>query len=100
MVDLPERGTTVRDELARVLRQGWTSALELSSLVGITEKAVPDHLEHLRRSIDAAGGRFEIQPARCPGCAFIFRDRDRLTRPSKCPQCRAQRVQAPRFRIV
>jgi transcriptional regulator len=95
-----ESARTIRDAIRHELIEGPMTALELSSAVGIPHKAVSEHLEHLRRSAEAAGERFEIEPASCPDCGFEFRERSRLTRPSRCPKCRSERVLAPRFRIV
>jgi transcriptional regulator len=95
-----ESARTIRDAIRHELSTGPMTALELSSAVGIPHKAVAEHLEHLRRSAGAAGERFEIEPASCPDCGFEFRDRTRLTRPSRCPKCRSERIIAPRFRIV
>lgn len=76
------------------------SARQLSSLVGISEKVVPTHLEHLRKSAGGAGERFELEPAVCSKCDYVFDDRERLTKPSRCPSCKGQRVEPPRFRIL
>lgn len=95
-----ERDSTVREALHRHLRVGWMTASQLSSAIGIAEKAVPGHLEHLRRSAAAAGERFEVDPPVCNGCDYVFRERDRLTRPSRCPKCKSERIEAPRFRLV
>ena len=97
---LRESARTIREAIHHELSAGPMTALELSSAVGIPHKAVTEHLEHLRRSATAAGERFEIDPASCPDCGFEFRERSRLTRPSRCPECRSERVVAPRFRIV
>ena len=96
----PPRGQTIRDALRRELRAGWVSARQLSTLVGISEKAVPGHLEHLEKSAAGAGERFEIEPAVCSKCDYVFDDRDRMTKPSRCPACKGQRIEPPRFRIV
>lgn len=96
----PPRGETIRDALHRELRGGWLSARQLSSLVGISEKAVPAHLEHLRKSAAGTDERFELEPAVCSKCDYAFDDRDRMTKPSRCPECRGQRIEPPRFRIV
>lgn len=96
----PPRATTIRDALRKELREGWLSARQLSSLVGISEKAVPGHLEHLERSATGAGETFEIEPATCSKCDYVFDDRERMTKPSRCPQCKGQRLEPPRFRIV
>ncbi|MEM6290501.1 MAG: transcriptional regulator [Myxococcota bacterium] len=95
----PARGTTIRDSLYRELRKGWLSSRQLSTLVGISEKAVPGHLEHLRKSAEGAGESLEIESAICSTCDYAFDDRERFTKPSRCPMCRGQRIQPPRFRI-
>jgi predicted Zn-ribbon and HTH transcriptional regulator len=90
----------VRAALRAALRNGPRTARELSAQVGIPEKQVAGHLEHLGRSLKAAGQRLHVDPARCLDCGFVFRKRDRLSRPSRCPVCRGERVDAPRFAIL
>jgi predicted Zn-ribbon and HTH transcriptional regulator len=51
-----------------------------------------DDLEHLRRSL---GDALQVEPASCDGCGFSFRKRDRFTAPSRCPQCRSERIRGP-----
>jgi len=68
--------------------------------VGVPEKQVAGHLEHLGRSLKAAGERLRVEPAQCLECRFVFRKRARLSRPSRCPVCRSERLDAPRFAIV
>lgn len=99
-VDLPERQATVRAELRRVLREGSFTARDLSARVGIGEKDVAGHLEHLSRSLKPSGERLEIDPARCLGCGFVFKDRTRLSKPSRCPGCKGQRLTPARYRVV
>lgn len=95
----PSRSKTIRDELRRYLRQGWTSIAELSALVGVSEKTIPDHLEHLRKSASGTGNRLEVAPATCNACGFTFESRKRLSRPSRCPNCKSERIDPPRFRV-
>ncbi|MBI4012527.1 MAG: transcriptional regulator [Candidatus Rokubacteria bacterium] len=90
----------MRAALREALRNGPRTARELSAQVGIPEKQVAGHLEHLGRSLKAAGQRLHVGPARCLDCGFVFRRRDRLSRPSRCPVCRGERVDAPRFAIL
>jgi hypothetical protein len=94
-----ERSSTIRDHLHKELRAGWVTTRQLSTLVRISEKAVPAHLEHLRKSAASAGERFEIEPAVCNKCDYVFADRDKLTRPTRCPKCKSERIDPPRFRI-
>ena len=96
------RGATLREALEAALseapEEGFT-ARELSARVGISEKDVAGHLEHLRKSLRAGGAALEVIPAECLACGFVFKDRQRLTRPGACPECRATRVDPPAFRI-
>jgi hypothetical protein len=92
-----ERPETLRHELLRQLEQGSWSALELSGLARIPEREVIGHLEHLQRSLRAAGRRMQVEPAECLGCGFVYRKRERLTNPSTCPRCRGQHIAPPRF---
>jgi predicted Zn-ribbon and HTH transcriptional regulator len=94
-----ERQATVRAALRQALRAGPRTARELSGAVGVPEKQVAAHLEHLARSLKAAGERLRVEPARCQDCGFTFRKRDRLSRPSRCPVCRSERLAAPRFAL-
>jgi predicted Zn-ribbon and HTH transcriptional regulator len=90
---------TLRQEIERLLREAPHTALDLSKAVGISEREVPDHLAHLERSLRHRAGRLRIEPVRCLGCGFEFRDRRRFTRPGRCPGCKGRRLTLPRFSI-
>lgn len=94
-----ERTATVRASLAEVLREGPATAKELSERVGIPEKDVAGHLEHLERSLEAQGEKLVIEPAECLACGYAFTGRRKLTRPSRCPECGSERIDPPAFRI-
>lgn len=98
--DLPERQLTLRDALRHALREGFLTARDLSARVGISEKDVPGHLHHLILSLKQSGERLEIQPPRCHGCGFVFKERTRLSKPSRCPRCKSQRLAPARYGIV
>ncbi|MBA3060962.1 MAG: transcriptional regulator, partial [Nitrospirae bacterium] len=38
-------------------------------------------------------------PAECAKCSFVFRKRERLKKPGKCPICRSEFIQEPLFLI-
>jgi hypothetical protein len=94
------RSATIRDALREALHGRPLTARELSAQVGIPEKQVADHLEHLRRSLAAEGGELVIEPARCLRCEYAFGGRSRPSKPSRCPQCKGERIDPPRFRVV
>lgn len=91
---------TLRAQLLERLREGPRTAKELSGLIGIREREVLDHLEHLRRSLHRSGERLIVAPAECRACGHRFAKRDRLTRPGSCPRCRAQRISSPAFHVA
>jgi len=75
------------------------SAREISGQVGISEKEVNEHLAHIARSVASQNKRVVITPADCQTCGYVFKDRNRFTRPGRCPQCKKSHVRSPRFRI-
>jgi predicted Zn-ribbon and HTH transcriptional regulator len=97
--DLPERHATLRAQLGDVLREGRFTARDVSGRIGISERDVAQHLEHLARSAKKRGERLEVEPPECLDCGFVFKDRTRFTRPSRCPRCKGERVTAARYSI-
>ena len=94
-----EAHDTIRRLIMTELEQGPLSARDLSGLVGIPEKEVAGHLEHIRQSLHRIGRRLNVQPAECTKCGFVFEKRERLTRPSRCPVCKSESLHAPLFTL-
>jgi len=95
-----EAHDTVRRLITTELAEGPLSARDISGLVGIPEKEVAGHLEHIRQTLHRTGGRLIVQPAECSKCGFVFDKRERLTRPSRCPVCRSESLHAPLFSLA
>jgi predicted Zn-ribbon and HTH transcriptional regulator len=93
------RDTTVREGIHAALLAGAATARDLSKRVGIPEREVAEHLEHLERSLKQKGATLLIEPPTCLDCGFAFTRRHRFTRPSGCPDCRGRRITLPQFRI-
>ena len=98
--ELSERHATIRSKLRQVLGEGPLTARELSARVGISEKEVAGHLAHLARSLRQSGERLRVEPTRCLACGFVFKDRTRLDKPSRCPECKSERLAPSRFVIA
>mgnify|MGYP006291309389 CR=1 FL=1 len=98
---MPEGGPqqTLRQRLIALLEEAPCDQRDISQALRISEKEVPEHLAHIRRSLAAAGRTLDIQPAECLACGFVFKERRRLTRPGRCPRCRQTRIALPRFHI-
>src|SRR5512146_3177001 len=93
----PETHDTVRHAIVAVLLQGPRSARDLSASVGISEREVQGHLEHIRKSITTSGRHLVVRPAECKKCGFVFAKRQKLKRPGKCPVCKGESIRDPRY---
>jgi predicted Zn-ribbon and HTH transcriptional regulator len=93
------RASTVREALRQALLAGPATARDLSTDVGLREKDVAEHLEHLGRSLLHRGEHLSVEPATCLSCGYVFVHRSRLSRPGACPSCRSTRIDPPVFRI-
>jgi transcriptional regulator len=91
---------TPRQRIIGVLTGTRLSSPQLAQMLGIRERQVEEHVTHVVKTLarDKAR-RFIMDPAFCQDCDFIFRDRRRLTRPSRCPHCRSEAIAAPRYGI-
>jgi predicted Zn-ribbon and HTH transcriptional regulator len=95
-----DRSETIREAIAAALREASLTARDLSEQLGVAEREIGPHLEHLARSVRARGEQLVLEPPRCLGCDFVFEERARPTKPGRCPACRATRIAPPRFSIA
>lgn len=94
----PER--TPRQRIIDLLTGARLSSYQLAQMLGIPERQVEEHLAHVVRTIERdRSRRFMLEPSTCPDCDFIFRERTKLTRPSRCPRCKSEGITAPRYGI-
>jgi predicted Zn-ribbon and HTH transcriptional regulator len=93
----PPAEDTPRARLRALLLEGPATARQLSERAHLSEKDVRHHLEHLLRSAKSRGEQLTIDPSRCESCGFVFRDRDRLGKPGRCPTCHSSHIRPPRF---
>lgn len=87
---------TRRERLQELLEKGEYTVEHLARFLDTPVRNVVDDLEHVKRS---AGDRFEMIPPECEGCGFVFRDRTKVKRPSRCPKCRDERIDGPWFTV-
>ena len=91
---------TTRQRIMQLIVGTLRTSRQLAELVGAPERQIEDHLAHIVRSVARdRGRRFVLDPSACQDCGFVFRERTRLTRPSRCPRCRSEAISAPRYGI-
>ncbi|MEK7712428.1 MAG: transcriptional regulator [Nitrospirota bacterium] len=94
-----ERHETVRQRIISILDGQTLSAKEISGSVSIPEKEVCEHLEHIQKTVNTRDAHLVVIPAECAKCGFVFRKRERLKKPGKCPMCRSEFIHEPLFLI-
>ncbi|MDA8085229.1 MAG: hypothetical protein M0Z75_00840 [Nitrospiraceae bacterium] len=96
---LDERPDTIRHEIMAALKGAALTAKDISSQVRITEKEAYEHLDHIRKSLGGVHGLLLITPAECKKCGFVFKKRERLKKPGRCPVCHNEAIKPPGFSI-
>ncbi len=90
---------TRRQEIGEMLKQRPLSIYELAEVLGVKVNIILDDLNHIKKSLPSSQ-KILLFPARCQKCGFRFSKRTRLTRPSRCPKCKSERIKAPVIQIV
>ena len=87
-----------RKQLIEVLSVEPRTVTRLARELGLPRRDVEDDLRHMIRSARAAGHDVIIEPARCRACGFVFGE-DKLSKPSRCPNCRSTWLYEPVLRV-
>lgn len=76
------------------------TAREISQAVGIREREVYEHLQHIALSASAQKRKLVVLPFSCMSCGYVFEQRRRFTRPSRCPRCKKTHLETPVYRLT
>jgi len=90
---------TVRQKIVLLLNDKEMTAREISQAVGIREREVYEHLPHIARSALAQKRKLAVLPFCCLSCGYVFEERKRFTRPSRCPRCKKTHLETPVYRL-
>lgn len=89
----------MRERIAQALRGAQLTAREISERASVPERDVAEHLRHLEHTLNHNGEQLRVRAPHCIKCGFEFAARERLSRPSRCPSCKSERISPPSFRI-
>lgn len=96
-----EMTSTMPQRLRRALAGAEPRTLkELSGELSVSEKELVPALEKLQRSLARGPHPLAVEPARCIACDYVFDERGRVSKPSRCPRCRSERIAPPRFSLA
>ena len=87
-----------RKNLVDLLLRNPLSVSQIARAVKESPSQVIDDLQHLLRSLKHSDYRAAIEPAYCRACGFEFSE-EKLTKPSKCPECQSTWILEPRIGI-
>jgi len=92
---------TRRQRITALLREGEWGFDALRRELELPVHVLEEDLRHIDRSVRVDGERLRVEPARCPECGFVLRGRTgrNFHPPSRCPQCRNERLLGPFLRI-
>jgi len=92
---------TNRQQIVFLLQRENLGARELSQAVGLPEKQIYDHLEHIAKTARRQGLILKLDPGPiCLACGYDFNNRRRLTPPGRCPICRATHISDAFFHLT
>ncbi|NIQ39779.1 MAG: ArsR family transcriptional regulator [Proteobacteria bacterium] len=94
------KNQTIRQRIISLLSERPHGIRDLSKILQISEKEVPEHLEHVARSVSSQKKKLVTLPFQCFTCGYVFTNRKRFTRPGRCPKCRGGPIEEPRFQIT
>ncbi len=90
---------TIRQKMIFLLEEENLGVRDLSQALGISEKDAYAHLEHIQRSVSTKGKNLVMTPCECLSCGYVFKDRNRVKKPGRCPKCRQSQIQGAMFKI-
>jgi predicted Zn-ribbon and HTH transcriptional regulator len=95
---------SIRERMTRLL-ETTEEPLTAEYIAQIFDMDVEDvyiHLIHIAKSIRRSSNGKKLLlmiPPRCRKCGYIFKDLDKPKKPSRCPKCKSEWIDSPRFII-
>lgn len=90
---------TRRKEIIELISEKPMTANQLAQHFETIIPEIVEDLVHIRQTLAGGGKKFVIIPASCNCCSFLFRERDKIKKPSKCPKCRSEDISEPAFAV-
>ena len=89
---------TTRERIVSFLREEAAEAGQLANEFEITTESALSHVEHIAKSLDGTDEQLLAAPPECLACGFDDFD-NLINRPSRCPECKNERVSEPAFTV-
>jgi len=93
-----EAERTTRQRVADALRSDPATPSELADRFDLAPASAVEAVRHVARSLRPTDDELLVRPPTCLDCGFDRFD-DPANCPSRCPDCRSERVAEPSFTI-
>ncbi len=90
---------TRREQIIQILKETPQTVTQLANYFQLTNTEIEVDLGHIEKSVKSRNLKLGSQPAYCEKCKFTFKERSKIRKPSKCPQCRSESISEPVFYI-
>jgi len=89
---------TTRQRIADCLRDDDATPSQIADALDVHIDSVYAHIGHVSRSVEGDDECLLVAPPECVDCGFSGFD-EPLSRPSKCPSCKSERIEEPVLRV-
>ncbi len=107
---------TRRQQIIEILQQNKQTAQQLTKYFQCELRDIIEDLEHIEMSVNRKASsdharkslifdksikekELKTKPAYCKSCNFVFKERSKISKPSKCPRCKSEWIEAQMFWI-
>jgi hypothetical protein len=95
---------SIRQRIIKLLSEATEpmTAEDIARVLDIDVSEVYMHLEHVAKTVRRSSGGEKallMIPPRCRKCGYVFKDLDKPKKPSRCPRCKSEWIEPPRFII-
>ena len=92
---------TTREKIVILLKYSDRplTAKEIKERLGVeSEKLVYEHLFHIAKSLKRKNMKLIVYLPRCRNCGYVF-NLEKPKKPSRCPKCKSEDIEPPKFLI-
>lgn len=92
---------TRRERIIKLLSTSQPVSLDdLCQQLGVFDRRIIlEDLHHIALTLKRAGGKLLMSPPTCLSCGFVFKGLKKPKMPSRCPNCKNERITQPLFQI-
>jgi predicted Zn-ribbon and HTH transcriptional regulator len=93
---------SIRQRILKLLSESEEplTAEDIARIFEIDVDEVYEHLEHIAKSVKRLYGGEKallMLPPRCRKCGYVFKGLEKPKKPSRCPKCKSEWIEPPRF---